>query len=364
MLTAKKRGVPSWGFEINPLSSFVSKVKLENYSVEEIGEIKKNTPILTRFDGHEKVTRPGLEILDRAFNKQILITLLQIKSNIEKIQNNKVKNFFCLAWLIIIESVSNTYKEGNGIKYRTTKRTPEGYVKINQKVWEDKTFGTNKKTFVTNRFNEQIENMLVDLTTLKTSSTPATVYNEDAKTISKTLGCNSISLTIFSPPYANCFDYFETYKIELWLGGFIKSYEEMRNLRYKALRSNLNTNISAPTRNFKELEQLISHMDTTVLWDSRIPAVLRGYFSDMEDVLRNVFEVTKHGGRCVMVVGNSAYGNVIIPTDLLLYKIAKEIGFSNCKLAIARHLTTSSQQKSKLNKYKKYLRESIIILEK
>ncbi len=35
----------------------------------------------------------------------------------------------------------------------------------------------------------------------------------------------NIDISIFSPPYANCFDPFEVYKIELWLGNFVNSYE-------------------------------------------------------------------------------------------------------------------------------------------
>ena len=30
-----------------------------------------------------------------------------------------------------------------------------------------------------------------------------------------------IGLCVFSPPYANCFDYCEVYKLEFWIGGFV-----------------------------------------------------------------------------------------------------------------------------------------------
>ena len=40
---------------------------------------------------------------------------------------------------------------------------------------------------------------------------------------------SSIDGIIFSPPYANCFDYTEIYKLELWFGGFVKDYSELKN---------------------------------------------------------------------------------------------------------------------------------------
>ena len=65
-----------------------------------------------------------------------------------------------------------------------------------------------------------------------------------------------------------------------------------------------------------------------------------------------------------IVVGNSAYSDVIIPTDILIARIAEEVGFKIKNIFVTRHLTTSSQQKQNLEYLKKYLRESIVLLEK
>ena len=42
---------------------------------------------------------------------------------------------------------------------------------------------------------------------------------------------------IFSPPYANSFDYFESYKLELILGGFADGMTGIADLRRGAVRS-------------------------------------------------------------------------------------------------------------------------------
>lgn len=75
---------------------------------------------------------------------------------------------------------------------------------------------------------EEYQNMYIDL--LKSKSTgDATVYNESCLNMSKRIKPDSIEGIIFSPPYANCFDYTEIYKLELWFGKFVSEYSDLKN---------------------------------------------------------------------------------------------------------------------------------------
>jgi hypothetical protein len=100
------------------------------------------------------------------------------------------------------------------------------------------------------------------------------------------------------------------------------------------------------------------------LWSKRIPTVVRGYFDDTHTLLQKIFLQTQKGGYVGIVIGNSAYSGVIIPSDVLTAQIAKEVGFKVENIFITRHLTTSSQQKKYLEPLKNYLRESIVLLKK
>lgn len=80
----------------------------------------------------------------------------------------------------------------------------------------------------------------------------------------------------------------------------------------------------------------------------------------MQQILINAFNHLRKGGKLVLVIGNSAYMNVLVPTDLLIAEMAKNIGFAYIKINIARSLTTSSQQRLALNKHVNFLRESVI----
>lgn len=169
----------------------------------------------------------------------------------------------------------------------------------------------------------------------------------------------------FSPPYCNCFDYFEIHKVDLWLGDFVQDKEDFRKLRNTGFRSNTNSLNHKPIIYKNEnLENLISLFDTDKLWNNRIPSVVRGYFDDTNTLLTKLYQQTTKGGYVGIVVGNSAYSGVIIPSDSLIADIAKEIGFKVKNVFVTRHLTTSSQQKQELVYLKNYLRESIVLLQK
>jgi hypothetical protein len=61
-----------------------------------------------------------------------------------------------------------------------------------------------------------------------------------------------------------------------------------------------------------------------------------------------------------VVVGNSAYAGVIVPTDLLLARIGREAGFSRARLDRVRHLTVAPQQRSRLGPLTELMRESVV----
>lgn len=83
---------------------------------------------------------------------------------------------------------------------------------------------------------------------------------------------------------------------------------------------------------------------------------MRGYFDDTKTLLEKLYHVTEIGGYVGIVVGNSAYTGVVVPSDLIIAEIAEHIGFSVHSIFITRHLTTSSQQRKELEPLKQYLR--------
>jgi DNA modification methylase len=365
LIAARELGYKSVGMDINPMSTLVSEVKTRNYKNTDVSEIRvflARLETLTRNDAAYK--KPDLKIIDKIFNKEILEALLITKYSILEIQSNYARDFCKVAWLAILEKVSNVFKEGNGIKYRNKKRTSSGSYTIPLTEWEESFFPKDKFQFVIDKLAVHLEMMITDLEGYQYHS-DCKVYTIPADEVESVLDSNSAELVIFSPPYCNCFNYFKIFKVELWMGGFVNSYSEMKQLNRKSLRSHVETilkrsdDIVNPSVN-----NIINLIEPDNLWDKRIPDAVRGYFSDMTKVIKNIGKITKPSGKCIIVVGNSSYAGTVVPTDSLLANIALDNGFEVEKMLIARYLTTSSQQVAKLQERKNYLRESVLKLNK
>jgi len=364
LLSSKKNGVPAIGIDINPVPAFVSNVKTRNYSNENLISINEALKTIILSKSNSEIPVPNLSIINTAFHPEILHYLLKLKYRINQISDTKIRDFVLLGFLSIIESVSNTYKEGNGIKYRFTKRTKNGYIRIPLEKWYSENLPSDKCEFVKSRLTNKINSMISDIQRTNYPKTEIEVLKASSQNLSELVKRNSITLCVFSPPYCNCFDYFEIFKLELWLGEFVRSREELRNVRKQSLRSNTNADLQRPVKEFSFLEDFLELVDAENIWSKRILSVIRGYFTDMEAVLKGILESLTPGGRCVIIVGNSAYGGVLIPTDILLAKISEQLGFIVEKITVARHLTTSSQQKKQLQDVKGFLRESLVCLKK
>ena len=365
LLASRQNNLTSFGIDVNPISVLVAKVENERYSNSDVENFISEMEKLKAMLKTNEVFQTSFDLADKVFNSEILQTLLQLKCYIKKIENKKTQNIVFVAWLAIIEGVSNIKKEGNGIKYKNRKRTPMGYINIDKDTWEKQAFPEDKFVFVKTKLIEHLEMILEDIrNSFGSCEQQPQIFMGSCLEFDKWFS-NEIQFTFFSPPYCNCFDYFEIHKVDLWLGDFISNKEEFRLLRNTGFRSNTNSLNHKPIIYKNEhLEKLISLFDSDKLWNTRIPSVVRGYFDDTHTLLNKLYQQTKKGGSVGIVVGNSAYSGVIIPSDVLITDIAREIGFHVKNIFVTRHLTTSSQQKQGLQILKNYLRESIVLLEK
>lgn len=342
LLVAKQMGMKSLGFEINPFSAFMIKAKTSNYNSEELKQILSFKPALKEIS--DPYSKYKLKIIKNLFDKEKLEEIEALKEEINKIKNDKVRNVLFAGLLSIIEDVSNYRKGGNGLKKKRIK----------------------KNIAPIEAFSNKISQIYEDLEKAKNGPEPI-IINDSCLNLSNYPEIKNIDVSIFSPPYANCFDPFEVYKMELWVGEFVSSYSELKEKRKVALTSNLNANLNKDIKNIHRtslLNKIIDYLYRCNLWDKRITKMLDRYFYDMYIVLNSLYQKTSVGGYCVIVVGNSAYGNLAIPTDILLAQLGKKAGFKVKEIIVARRNETSSQQQSKLGNFVEYLRESIVVLKK
>lgn len=343
LLKSKEMGYKSVGFEINPFSAFMINVKTRNYTEDDLDEyISFTVPKKLYVD--DVYSRYELKIIKNLFDKEKLEKIEAIKESINKVSNRKVRDLLYATLLSILESLSNYRKGGNGLKKKIV----------------------NKNLDPVYSFLEKRKNIFEDLSNQERNQREPQIINDSCLNLRK-YKINEIDISIFSPPYANCFDPFEVYKVELWLGNFIDGYADLRNKRKSALTSNLNANLKKEfdsEHRTELLNKILNLLNKRELWDKRLPKMLDTYFFDMFVLLNELYKRTKKGGYCVIVVGNSSYVNIAIPTDVILGEIGQKIGFNVEEIIVGRTNETSSQQHKKIGRLKEYIRESLVVLRK
>lgn len=350
LVGARNAGVKGAGFEVNPFLARLSKVKMHgDYDVHALearvrslfGAVAERRPI--------EIGMPALTITEKLFREQ-LDTLLRIKQDILSEPDPHVRDFLALGLGCILERCSYARKDGNGLKYPPAKK-PLPLVPTLEKQYalmiEDVGKGipaTDHVIFNTDSRKVKVKDLAKDGGDL------ASDFLDHAR------------FSIFSPPYANCFDYTEVYKIELWMLDFIKDYAQLKTLRESSVSSHLNKQYenSFPST-LPDLDYVVDLIPWEDTWGkNKMKAMVLHYFEDLKAVFTRLREILGDDGMVVCIVGNSAYGNVPIATDLFLAEYLRELGFGKVMIRAARVLGTSSQQQ-KVLRGNPYLRESLVI---
>ncbi len=326
-----------YGFDTSLFAISVAKAKLEKLDPN---NLKKAEKIINNFiASNREYPFPQWESFDKYADKKRFNLIMDFIESFKDL-DYKVYRFVRFLVFCNLEKMLNFKKDGNGIKYRESKiKDIEAYLK----ALTLKAFVLKKEFDIKNSKVIILENY-------------SSINNKPK---------DKVECILTSPPYANLFDYFEIYKMELWSSKIVKSYEEWKKLKKTALRNNKN----AALKQQDKIENILLNHTLEVLKNKGMElstlTMLNNYFFDMQKVLKNCFEVLKDGGFCFIVVGNSCYKGVPIQTDEILAQEAKKLGFKCKEIIIARKLKTSSQQMKIVDsKAKFYLRESIIVLQK
>ena len=175
----------------------------------------------------------------------------------------------------------------------------------------------------------KIEEMLNDIRGMQHNLAVTEQISTDAKIIVNGFE-ETFELAITSPPYLNGTNYFRNTKLELWVLGYVQREDDLKNYYRQAVAGGIN-NVSkdrAIPHEFKSVEAVATVLDQQTR-DSRIPKLVRTYFSDMFDVLTSVWTSLVPGGRFIIDIGDSKFYGVHVPTDKLLMDVAREVGFES-----------------------------------
>ncbi len=354
-VVANMNGYHGLGIDINPVSAYVTKVKLQAYTEDDLIEAENLLSKLEEYN-NESVKKIENDV-KKFFYEHNYHELIIIRDFISKLSDSLVKDLYNLSFICIIEICSNRRRDGNGLK------TVYSKVKNIKAV-----------------FRIKLMEIITDIRKRQPAyNSLGFSYSDSASQLVNI--CNSIDdahgikpgAIIFSPPYANSFNYFESYKMELIMGEFVRSIKDLKVLKSKAVRSFIGVSKQKSYNQYvdilsNEIEESIPIKEKqTGRRDNRtrkVPNMIRGYFYDMDLVISQCSQVLDVGKKCFIVIDQSAYLGKIVPSDLIFANAAEKYGFEVTSITVCRNARTSAQQLKKFPYLKDLLRESIVELTK
>ncbi len=355
IIAAKTRGYDAFGVDVNPYCKLVVDAKLLDPSAKDLKVIGDFLETLPEAFGSSDNPHPPLS---EYFPEQNLSDLLALRERINQVENAVARKTLTACWFFILEACSNRKKDGNGL---ATRPAPVEDV-----------IG-HFKSVLADIISDYTAHPFEHTTTSKVYTGSACSFSEYSKDFEK-LSQKKLGAIIFSPPYANAFDYYESYKMELLFGGLysMQDYQIHKKQQIRNYRISYGHEL---TCDIPLVELLCEEIGTAIpkkealsgKRDARtrlMPNMLRGYFTDMRTVLGELYSALDCDGHCYIVVDQSAYVGVIVPTDVLLAYLAEELGFSVEKIVVCRKASTSGQQLRAYPYLGNTLRESIICLKK
>lgn len=280
----------------------------------------------------------------------------------------EIKEILIFALLCVLESISYTRKDGQYLR------------------WDDRSGRRNgRNTFNKGKilsFDEAITSKLKEiLTDISTGDTGNDLFSSMQKEVVKgninilkgscldilpKIKDESYTGLITSPPYCNRYDYTRTYALEHALLGVIE--EELISLRQSMLSCTVENKKKDLLSINKEwqmtievcdkqvlLQEILSYLDykkeRKELNNTGIARMVKGYFYEMACVIYECYRTLKKNSFMFMVNDNVRYAAAAISVDLILSKIAEDLGFSiENILVLPQEKGNSSQQMGKHGK--------------
>jgi hypothetical protein len=350
------------GLEYSPFSRFVGEVKVSSPTLD-LARIEGAINDLLCYRTVKGRKAPALSSFsnNKIFSPNVLDSLLSARNRIHKLDwiDAPERNFLLLALAAIVEEVSGAMKDGRALRIIGDRKRASRMLVARENLDRSGDPVRDSLTMQLAGMREDLE----DLAELD-EGTETTLRHlaGDARNLAEVKGgdrvavfkADSASFSVFSPPYLNCIDYSEIYKLELWLLELIENPEQFRNLRLGTLRSH--PSVDFPDRGYlegvdKPFATLVDKLSTFVERNHAQAAIGRNYFDDMYRVFAQQAWALAPGAWMVCIVGNSTFSRRIfegeerkelwrIPvlTDVILASMAEALGLEDVQIWNARDL--------------------------
>lgn len=312
VVEARERGRFGIGIDLNPLASFVAKVKTtpidESKLKTTLSDLVANFSLTT----HSKELKdPYVVNLDHWFREEVKTELLVLKSLIKSIPEIDVRDFYLAVFSAFIRGVSNADPQ----------HVFPGYSKRMRALDEAGRTIDVEKAFIRAAKKRIQQNSL-----LSQNQLPVKLINGDLR--GADLKPNSVDLVVTNPPYISSIRYLETMKIEMGWLDFLDSQAEYLELDKSVIgteRFYKEDLLEIELTGFEEIDKQVDLLRTT---NKKMAKTVSKYFIDMNGVFAKLGTVVKANGYLVIKISDSKVRTELIATHKHFIEICETYGFS------------------------------------
>jgi len=322
-------GFPTIYSEVNPVLQYLIDVKLRVLTLPYAERVKLSDKILSRASKLIKFETPEDKVLKdnfySVFKKSIYFSvesfsqILSAKTFLRNIEDGLVKDLLTIAALSSLIPSSFLKKQGD-LRFKTKKELEKGVPPFSLS------------------FSENIHIITEDLLNSSGLSLSHfhTFLSPNAKNIAELETPAPVSYVITSPPYLNGTNYIRNTKLELWFLEYLSSEKDLRRFRDEILTSGINdVKMNADLDiSVKESSPLLQDTLTELnksAYDVRIPQMAKAYFEEMYCFFRDLRDKLASNAHIFIDLGDSAFNNVHVKTDLILIELLSCLGYKLIK---------------------------------
>lgn len=302
-----------------------------------------------------------LRITNGAYPKE---TEYRIKRYLHEIdyKNSDIKNLLIFALLCVLESISYTRKDGQYLRwdYRSGRRK------------ETNVFNKGEILSFDVAIKRKLEEILCDISVGRNGTDLFSIAKKEIMLgkieilkgscleLLPTIASGSYTGIITSPPYCNRYDYTRTYALEHALLGVREdSLVALRQAMLSCTVENKKKELLSFNEEWQKsidicdrqplLQVILGYLDykkeKKELNNSGIARMVRGYFYEMTCVIQECYRTLEKNSYMFMVNDNVRYAGIAISVDMILSRIAEELGFEvENILVLPKGKGNSSQQ--------------------
>lgn len=301
------------GFDLNPISTIISKVK-----TTPLDPLMLKTMAEKLFqelgDCRSEIEAKWFPNIDFWFTKKSQKDLTRIKKAIQYADIEiDYTDFFLVCFSSIVRTVSNA----------DPRISPPVYSKrMHKKLWR------RKRPDAIRCFKESVKSniqRMEKLWNLWDHCCSTKVNNCDSRKLAIENEC--IDLVVTSPPYMSAQKYFRSMRLEFfWLD--LGTRDHFASLDSKAIGTERIKSKDYAKLNKTGVEIADALLEEIFVENPERASLAAKYFNDMHTVVKEIYRVLKKGKYFVLVVGNNSVCRQRFPSHEILSEIASRAGFN------------------------------------